>query len=373
MLSKRQHHPSNSITSPTPIEIVFEEDKQNSAPSTQAIVTQAQNQNKNYKRKQLEKKRFNKSRKVNKSSRRSLKRTEKTSKKSLSISPSIGDLERNKNAQTALSMRSKEITKAREGDSPLDLNLPANWTNKITTTDAVTSNLDTTSIPKSWKKLSDGSYTVNKPGFIITVKEDGSVQFKDAPDIALRIAYPSPKALKIALKEWFKKPKKYAKKYTPKKLRQFTADDFDSLVVGAPIPIPILVGAFNPDTAIIRLLGEDPFIAARLKFMKETREIRFKMATESKQHNKSNARFQAKQRLQAVWNDNTLSAKRRRSILFELWDESNESEGGIFIKDSIVGFINKTIPRHSRHAFTPEEIRLANRSRQSSMRFDPYL
>jgi hypothetical protein len=60
----------------------------------------------------------------------------------------------------------------------------------------------------------------------------------------------------------------------------FMEGDLDSLAIGVPIPVVGIAGSFNPDTAILRRLGEDPFLAERLKFMKETRAIRFKMFEE---------------------------------------------------------------------------------------------
>ena len=388
-LNKNQKRLDESISVQTPIEIVIAEDVQKDL--VQAQESKSQNKDhkerlrhtptKNYRSKVLgvkanAKTTYSKARVKNKDREPSRQASDQT------LSPPPLKV---KTKSNILGFTNKGDILEKAKGSHLDLKLPNHWgggvKNKSTNPGTQQTSLQDTQhqhslIPKTWKRRRNGTYIVNKPGFEITVKEDGSVTFKDDPDFTVKIALPTLKSIKKDLKDWFKNPEKYRKNFeSNEKLFTFIEDDFQLLFKGpaAASIIPILAGGFNPDTFIMRQLGEDPFLAARLKFMKETRHIRFKMATDTRKNKRRNARFHAKRRLKQLWDNKTLSAQYRRAMLFELWDESNETPDGLFIKKSIVGFVNKELPKHSNHAFTFEEINRYNKTRQSTTRFAPYL
>lgn len=128
-----------------------------------------------------------------------------------------------------------------------------------------------------------------------------------------------------------------------------------------------------PDIVIMRAMGEDPHLAAKLKLVNSTRPMRFKMAALSKMRDKKRALRNIRPQLMTIWQDTSQSIQERKTTLFELWDECIEKDGGLLLRQSIIGFIQSKIPKHSPHAYTPREISKLNTIRTSKMRFEPYV
>jgi hypothetical protein len=84
--------------------------------------------------------------------------------------------------------------------------------------------------------------------------------------------------------------------------------------------------------------------------------------------------------LRNIWKDAARSAKERRQLIFQLWDDCQESaegeaEGaaaGARARRGIVLFIREHLAEGSREAYPKEELATLNLARQSRQRFDPY-
>src|SRR5262249_24544455 len=76
-------------------------------------------------------------------------------------------------------------------------------------------------------------------------------------------------------------------------------------------------------------------------------------------------------RLEALWNDTRRSARERRQLLFELWDEIDEHDPACnAARVRIVEFIRRRLPEGSPEGYSPSELAVLNRGR--TLRFEPY-
>jgi len=76
-------------------------------------------------------------------------------------------------------------------------------------------------------------------------------------------------------------------------------------------------------------------------------------------------------RLEGLWNDTRRSARERRQLLFELWDEIDEHDPACDrARIRILEFIDRRLPPGSPDAYSPSELATLNRGR--TIRFEPY-
>lgn len=130
-------------------------------------------------------------------------------------------------------------------------------------------------------------------------------------------------------------------------------------------------GRFDLGNALMRRRGEDPHAAERAWFLRETKELRDRLARKHREEEVGRGLRGLRGRLWRIWDGSEPGRARRRRI-FELWDECSEDEMGEVARDTIVGFVRKHLPSGSPDAFSADELRRLNEQRQSRARFEPY-
>ena len=134
---------------------------------------------------------------VSNTSRPGRRKKRTSTKDTKSSSRDVDSVHPNKATKTSsiLGFQNKAQTSRGVKGSGLKLDLPSDWTVTNTKQSSPTGQPLPSSIPKTWIRRRNGTYKIEKPGFEITVKQDGSVTFKDDPDFAVKIALPSSKAI----------------------------------------------------------------------------------------------------------------------------------------------------------------------------------
>ena len=173
------------------------------------------------------------------------------------------------------------------------------------------------------KPHKDGTFTSDKTTFVAKVEQDGTVSFKDKPN----------------------------------------------LNVGG------LHGTFDTTDWAMRAQGMDPYAAEKLRYLDRTRDQRVEVGKAyRKQQLKQSARLM-QANLDRVWRSTTDAAARRQAI-FELWDDCAESgeaelvEGAQDARALLVRFVQVKLTGEA--AFTTDELARLNAKRRSKTAFDPY-
>ena len=144
--------------------------------------------------------------------------------------------------------------------------------------------------------------------------------------------------------------------------------------------VAIVQGTFDVTDSIMRAAGQDPYRAQRMKMLDETREQRLTLAARDRTARREAELVALPTELRNIWKDGARSAKERRQIIFQLWDEcqepaEGEAEGaaaGARARREIVLFIRERLAEGSPEAYPKEELATLNLARQSRQRFDPY-
>ncbi|MEJ7599771.1 MAG: hypothetical protein WKG01_17825 [Kofleriaceae bacterium] len=169
----------------------------------------------------------------------------------------------------------------------------------------------------------DGTYRTEKETFIATVGKDGKVKLKDKPNIQL--------------------------------------DGFGL--------------KFDVTDAFMRAYGDDPYAAAKLRYLDRTRDQRVEIGKQHTHEQLAQSEQYAQANVARLWAMTTDLAARKQG-LFELWDECEESgeaarmEGGAAARSYIIRFIGVKLV--GRDAYTAEELVRLNKGRRSKARFVPY-
>lgn len=154
-------------------------------------------------------------------------------------------------------------------------------------------------------------------------------------------------------------------------------DFVDRSLGGGAMPLLAWL-SFDATDVVMRAAGEDPYLAEKLRIMEGTREERMAVRRRHDRVVMRRALDDLPAYLDAVWRQTAWSPAIRRRILFALWDEAAEEgnallvAGGAEARATIEGFIARTIPPRSRHAFSSRELAELNRIRASRRAFDPY-
>lgn len=190
-----------------------------------------------------------------------------------------------------------------------------------------------------------------------SVSADGTMHIRDKSSLTLGSDLTQPGK---ALDSWLKDPKAHAAS------RDGT--------------VAIVQGTFDVTDSIMRAHGQDPYRAQRMKMLDETREQRLTLAARDRSARRETELAALPTELRNIWKDEVRSAKERREIIFQLWDECQEpAEGevegaaaGARARREIVLFIRERLAEGSREAYPKEELATLNLARQSRQRFDPY-
>ncbi len=135
---------------------------------------------------------------------------------------------------------------------------------------------------------------------------------------------------------------------------------------------------FDITDQLMRAHGMDPYWAAKLRWLDETRDERDAMALAARRERLRAAIARLPVFLDAVWRDDRYSASDRRRILFQLWDECAEDgpEDIVLaaqeVRLTIEAFVRKRLPAGTPDAFAAPELDSLNSSRTSRSTFHPY-
>jgi hypothetical protein len=129
---------------------------------------------------------------------------------------------------------------------------------------------------------------------------------------------------------------------------------------------------------VMRIAGDDPYRYDKLQVLKETQGLRaelYKAACESRLRTSLE---QLQGRLTALWGDGSLSAARRRALVFQMWDDCAEEGSPEVLRHAeqaratIEAFVQRHLPEGSPQAFSEAELLALNERRVSRVRFEPY-
>jgi hypothetical protein len=170
----------------------------------------------------------------------------------------------------------------------------------------------------------DGGHKAKRPGFDARVNRDGTIEFKDQG----------------SFKPW--------------------------------------AGKFDWSDALMRQMGQDPYLAEKRRVMEETFEARSEMAKADRTDRLREAVVDMPDYLLAIWNSRKFDLAEKRRLFFLLWDEVME-EGdaevvatGRAVRASILGFIRRHLPEGSANGYTAAELAALNGKRTSRAKFEPY-
>jgi|GEM_PF-6214009 hypothetical protein len=149
--------------------------------------------------------------------------------------------------------------------------------------------------------------------------------------------------------------------------------------------LKIVKGQFDFTDALMRSVGEDPYAYNKRCFARATQKLRVKMRRADHHSKLDGALVQMAGQLKRLWNDPLLSKPKLRRLLFELWDECQDSSAPAAddlakkrlvvaerVRWMISCFIRRHLPAGSRHAYTNKELKRLNRHRSSVGQFVPY-
>lgn len=131
-------------------------------------------------------------------------------------------------------------------------------------------------------------------------------------------------------------------------------------------------GSLDLTDAIMGSQGQDPYLAERERFMRETRELRERLEAEHRAETMASALRRLRGRLSQIWNTTSRSEAARRERIFRIWDDIAEDSSGVEARRIVLSFIREVLPENSEHAYTEAELERFNRARQSRERFEPY-
>ncbi len=194
----------------------------------------------------------------------------------------------------------------------------------------------------------DGGYEWTGTGFVAHIAPDGAVRFSDLPGLRYEGLGPDSEA--------------------PDSFRDF-APARDALLPGATVSVRF---GFDLTDALERRRGNDPYYADRAWFLRETEEVRDRLARVAATERDRVQLLRLRGRWVALMEDRARPAPARRRALFSAWDELAEDEVGQRARDALLDLVRERWPRGSAEAFTEEELARLNAGRVRRERFAPY-
>ena len=210
------------------------------------------------------------------------------------------------------------------------------------------------------KPSGNGTHTKDQLGWSAKVRRDGSVSFKDKPSFRIHHFGPCFSCMVSGFRSWAKDPESFKKKK-----KRF-------------VTVPIIGGGFDVTDWVMRRAKQDPYSYQKAQFLKRTRKQRMRMAAVENSSNLQDAVFRMSRSLRAIWANGRWSYRKRRHLLFELWDECAETgtrevvATTAQIRATIVAFVRHHLPMGSKHAYGPRELKLFDARKKSRSVFSPY-
>lgn len=211
----------------------------------------------------------------------------------------------------------------------------------------------------------DGNGTYRKDDLVFTAKIDrsGRVHIEDKPNVHLRFHLPTPRTILGGLNDWYEDPRGYATR--------------DSRAIETHT-YTFVDGGFDVTDALMRAAGEDPYYYRKAAFLDRTREQRAKMSAAATTEDLRDSLAELPDFLSELWRYPAWTARERRRILFDLWDECAESGSEQVVRTArtaratIVAFIRRHLGADSADRYPDDELAALNAARRSKERFDPY-
>lgn len=235
-----------------------------------------------------------------------------------------------------------------------------------------------------------GTFRTVKPGFVGRVMPDGTVTFTDRPSAHVSLNLPRPKriarAVQRGLEGWFEDPGAAlrAGEPDPDELPFVRATENaqpgggDRRSDPDEVIVPILSGGFDATDAVMRAGGMDPYAAAKLKWLDETRAERMEMRRRHRLLELAKSTQNMRRHLERLWSKPGLDDAGRKAALFELWDDCADTDDAALVdacartRAAVVAFIQARLPAGSATAYTADELRAFNARRLTSAPFAPY-
>lgn len=232
-----------------------------------------------------------------------------------------------------------------------------------------------------------GTFRTDKPGFVGHVAPDGSITFEDKPSATVRIVLPDPRKLPRAaarhLEKWYADPGAARRKGEHKTDEERIAESIEAEEPAADDPevviIPVLAGSFDATDAVMRAAGMDPYAAAKLKWLDDTRAERMELKRRHRLLELGKSTLSMRRHLARLWARPGLDDAGRRDALFELWDDCIDSGDDTAVLEAckrtraeVIGFIRARLPAGAPAAYSADELRALNRRRISTLAFAPY-
>lgn len=123
----------------------------------------------------------------------------------------------------------------------------------------------------------------------------------------------------------------------------------------------------------LRALGQDPLAVEKAAFLSSTFEVRMALATRAQAAALAGAPSETPARLERLWDDQRLTARERRRLLFELWLEADRpgAPAAAQVRRAIDDLIGRRLPPGSPDAYGAAELEQL-RARPGAAGFDPY-
>jgi hypothetical protein len=147
----------------------------------------------------------------------------------------------------------------------------------------------------------------------------------------------------------------------------------------------------GPNEWALALSGSDPAAAAKAGFLARTAAFRQRLAIGFATLQFREGLRALPGQLLAIWTDRSLSAAKRRRLIFQRWDDCHDplaiptavpdatasidearARTAAAAREHIEAFVRRHLSTGSTDAFTPDELRRLNRTRKSPTAFAPY-
>lgn len=230
----------------------------------------------------------------------------------------------------------------------------------------------------------NGTHRSDQGPFVAKVARDGSVKLKDKKNFSIRIALPSPKDLGRMIGDWYMDPNKPVGHLPPEKITKppvLPGEDASGADNkpdhGGVAGIPIVAGGFDISDAFMRRNGQDPYASKKLKFLDSTRDERVQIGMRHRSEQLAMAPQMMKKNLERLW-ATIADPAARREVLFELWDEVEETGSEELVEASyqarkfVIAWIRWKLPAGSTDAYSTDELAGLNKKRTSKAEFAPY-
>ena len=234
-----------------------------------------------------------------------------------------------------------------------------------------------------------GTFRTVKPDFVGHVAADGSITFEDKPSASIRIMLPNPRKIPRMvgrhLEQWYADPgaARRAGEVNPDSDEARIARSIEQEAPAADNPevviVPIIAGTFDATDAVMRAAGMDPYAAAKLKWLDDTRAERMEMRRRHRLLELGKSTQSMRRHLGRLWSRFELDDAGRRDALFELWDDCIDSGDDTAVLEAckrtraeVIGFIRARLPASSAAGYSADQLRALNRRRASTIPFAPY-